>query len=113
MSTPKAHRTPTLTAMVRGEKDDDDSADRLEPRSHKDNPEHVDDDDDKDKEKVDKEEGGEMDILETRTEEMQTLIPTKHRSPRIILTLDKNITQELTNTISLPTTTTSNNPYPK
>ncbi|GJS20355.1 hypothetical protein Tco_0448987 [Tanacetum coccineum] len=76
-STPRAHRTPTLTAspqgkkrkqstgessspqkslkitirqqkVVEGEKDDDDSADRLEPGSYKDNPEHVDDDDDKD-----------------------------------------------------------------
>ncbi|GKB61309.1 hypothetical protein Tco_0917495 [Tanacetum coccineum] len=45
--------------VVEGEKDDDDTTDRLEPGSHKDNPEHVDDDDDdKNKEKVDKEEGG-------------------------------------------------------
>nr|GEV46391.1 hypothetical protein [Tanacetum cinerariifolium] len=75
-STPRAHRTPTLTAspqgkkrkqnvressspnkslkitirqqkVVEGNKDDDDSQDRLEPKSHKDKPEHVDNDDDK------------------------------------------------------------------
>ncbi|GJR85090.1 hypothetical protein Tco_0209101 [Tanacetum coccineum] len=79
-STPRAYRTPTLTAspwgkkrkqrvgessstlkslkitirqqkVVEGEKDDDDSENKLEPKSHKDNPEHVDDDDDKDVEK--------------------------------------------------------------
>ncbi|GKB04215.1 hypothetical protein Tco_0832358 [Tanacetum coccineum] len=50
--------------------------------SHKDNPEHV-DDDDKDDEKVDEEEGGQMGSLETRNEETQTTIPTPHRSPRI------------------------------
>ncbi|GJX71157.1 retrovirus-related pol polyprotein from transposon TNT 1-94 [Tanacetum coccineum] len=85
----------------------------LEPGSHKDNQEHVDDDDDKDKEKVDEEEGGEMGSLETRTEEMQTLIPTKLRSPRTILSSDKNITQEFTDTIPIPTTTTSNTPHSK
>ncbi|GJT57877.1 hypothetical protein Tco_0992931 [Tanacetum coccineum] len=62
--------------VVEREKDNDDSADRLEPGSHKDNPKHVDDDDDKDKEKVDKEEGAEIGSLETRTGEMQTPIPT-------------------------------------
>nr|GEV71835.1 hypothetical protein [Tanacetum cinerariifolium] len=44
--------------VVEGEKDDDDSKDRLEPESHKKNPEHVDDNDDKHEEKVDEEEGG-------------------------------------------------------
>ncbi|GJZ64407.1 hypothetical protein Tco_0620828 [Tanacetum coccineum] len=48
--------------------------------------------------KEDEEEGGEMGSLETRTEEMQTPIPTKLRSPRTILSSDKNITQELTDT---------------
>ncbi|GKE29884.1 hypothetical protein Tco_1445268 [Tanacetum coccineum] len=57
--------------VVEGEKDDDDSENKLEPESHKDNPDHVDDDDDKDVEKVYEEEGGEMgSSLETRTEEM-------------------------------------------
>ncbi|GKA11879.1 hypothetical protein Tco_0691425, partial [Tanacetum coccineum] len=88
-STPKAHRTPTLTASPRGKKrkqsagesssphkslkitirqqkvvegnqDDDDSENRLEPGSHKDKPEYVDDDNDKGAEKVDEEEGGEI-----------------------------------------------------
>ncbi|GKC85029.1 hypothetical protein Tco_1140746 [Tanacetum coccineum] len=119
-STPRAHRTPTITAspqgkkrkhsaresssphkslkiiirqqkVVEGNKDDDDSEDRLELESHKDKPEHVDDDAKYD-EKVDEEEGRDMGSLETRTEKMQTPIPTPPRSPRTILSLDKNIT---------------------
>nr|GEZ08207.1 hypothetical protein [Tanacetum cinerariifolium] len=50
------------------------------------------------------EEGGEMGSLETRTEEMQAPIPTPPRSPRTILSLDKNITQELTYTSSTSNT---------
>ncbi|GJT73987.1 hypothetical protein Tco_1033273 [Tanacetum coccineum] len=73
----------------------DDSKNKIEPGSHKDNPKHVDDDDDKDAEKVDKDEGGEIGSLETSTEEMQTPIPTPLRSPRTILSLDKNINHEL------------------
>ncbi|GKC15704.1 hypothetical protein Tco_1012486 [Tanacetum coccineum] len=91
--------------------DVDDFDDRLEPKSHKENPEHVDDDDDK--EKVDKKKNDEICSLETRTEEIQTLIPTPTRSPRTILSSDKNITQELTNTVSLPTATTSKDPHSK
>nr|GFD27776.1 hypothetical protein [Tanacetum cinerariifolium] len=79
-----------------GNKDDDDSKNRLEPGSHKDKPEYVVDDDDKGAEKVDEEEGGEMGSLETRTEETHTTIPTPPRSHRTILSSDKNITQELT-----------------
>ncbi|GJZ10718.1 hypothetical protein Tco_0545477 [Tanacetum coccineum] len=65
-STPRAHRTPTLTASPQGKKrkqsgerdhDHDNSEDSLEPESHKDNPEHVDDDDDTDDKNVDEEEG--------------------------------------------------------
>nr|GEU43990.1 hypothetical protein [Tanacetum cinerariifolium] len=126
-STPRAYRKPTLTGspqgkkrkqivresssphkslkitirqqkVVKREKDNDESADRLEPGIHKDNLKHVDDDDDKDGENVNEEEGGEMGSLETRTEEMQTPIPTKHRFPRTILSLNKNITQDLMNT---------------
>ncbi|GJV96861.1 putative reverse transcriptase domain-containing protein [Tanacetum coccineum] len=68
-----------------------------------------DDDDDKDVEKVDEDEEGEMgSSLETRTEETQTPISTKLRSSRTILSLDKNITQELTDIVPLPATTTSN-----
>ncbi|GJX18912.1 hypothetical protein Tco_0221589 [Tanacetum coccineum] len=84
-----------LQKVVEEEHDVDDS-NKIEPGSHKDNPKHVDDDDDKDVEKIDKEEGGEMGSLETSTEEMQTPIPTLLRSPRTILSLDKNITHELT-----------------
>ncbi|GJZ81876.1 hypothetical protein Tco_0646870 [Tanacetum coccineum] len=93
-------------------KDDDDSEDRLEPKSHKDKPENVDDDDKYD-EKVDEEERGKMGSLETRTEKMQTPIPTPPRSPRTILSSDKNITQELTETVPLLSTTTSNTSHSK
>ncbi|GKF54171.1 hypothetical protein Tco_0161081, partial [Tanacetum coccineum] len=67
--------------VVKGEKDDDDFTDRLEPGSHKDNPKPIDDDDDKYEEKVDEEEGGEMGSLETRTEEMQTPTTTTSNTP--------------------------------
>ncbi|GJX16750.1 hypothetical protein Tco_0217582 [Tanacetum coccineum] len=140
-STPRAHRTPTISTdsplgkkrkqivgessspqkllkitirqkhVTEGEKDDDDSEDRLEPESHKENLEHVDDDDDE--EKVNETKDAKMGSLETRTEEMQTPIPTTPRSPRTILSLDKNITQELTDTIPLLTATTSKKPHSK
>ncbi|GJX73517.1 integrase, catalytic region, zinc finger, CCHC-type containing protein, partial [Tanacetum coccineum] len=84
---------------------------RLEPESHKENPEYVDDDDGE--EKVDETKDAKMGSLETRTEEMQTPIPTPPRSPRTILSSDKNITQELTDTIPLPTATTSKTPHSK
>ncbi|GKC13109.1 hypothetical protein Tco_1009891 [Tanacetum coccineum] len=99
--------------LVERKRDDYDSKDRLDPGSHKGNLENVDDDDDKDKEKVDKEEGGEMGSLETRTEKMQTPIPTPPRSPRKILSSDKNITQELTDIVPLLTITTSKTPHSK
>ncbi|GKA09590.1 hypothetical protein Tco_0688921 [Tanacetum coccineum] len=112
-STPRAYRTPTLTAsprqgnkrkkIVRESSSPHKSARRVHKRQSRN-----DDDDDKDDEKVDEEEGGEMGSLETRTEEMQTPIPIKPRSPTTILSSDKNITQELTDTIPLPTKTSSN-----
>ncbi|GKD58116.1 hypothetical protein Tco_1295625 [Tanacetum coccineum] len=73
-----------------GEKDEqtyvdvDDSDDRLEPGSHKDYPEYV-DDDDKEEDKVDEKKDGEIGSLEIGTKKMQTLIPTTLRSPRINL----------------------------
>ncbi|GJY48893.1 hypothetical protein Tco_0438849, partial [Tanacetum coccineum] len=89
--------------------DFDDSGTRLEPGSHKENLEHVVvvDDDDDDEKKVDETKDAEMGSLETRTEEMQTPIPTPPRSLRIILSSDKNTTQELTDDVPLPTATTS------
>nr|GEY77566.1 hypothetical protein [Tanacetum cinerariifolium] len=42
----------TMFKVVERDLDNDDSKDRLEPESHKDNPEHFDDDNDKDKEKM-------------------------------------------------------------
>ncbi|GKF69453.1 hypothetical protein Tco_0202510, partial [Tanacetum coccineum] len=100
-STLRAHRTPNVSTAIpqgkkrqqNGEKDDDDSENRLEPESHKENPEYADDDDDE--EKVDEEKDVDMGSLETRTEEIQIPIPTPPRSPRINLSSDKNITQEL------------------
>ncbi|GKD32578.1 hypothetical protein Tco_1248087 [Tanacetum coccineum] len=90
-STPRAYRTPTLTTASPQGKKRKQSVRELKPGSHKDNPEHVNDDDDKEEEKVDEKEGDEMGSLETRTKEMQTLIPTTPRSLRKILSSDKNI----------------------
>nr|GEV63645.1 retrovirus-related Pol polyprotein from transposon TNT 1-94 [Tanacetum cinerariifolium] len=95
----KTYGSSSFTAAaVEGNKDDDDSDNKLELGSHKDKPKYV-NDDDKGAKKVDKEEGGEMGSLETRIEEKQTTIPTPPRSPRTILSLDKNVTQELTETV--------------
>ncbi|GJZ89189.1 hypothetical protein Tco_0660971 [Tanacetum coccineum] len=85
------------------EKDDDDYEDRIEPGSHKENPEFVDDDDDKEEEK----QNDDMGSLEIRNEETQTTIPTPTSSPRKILSSDKNIDKKLTDIVSIPTTTTS------
>ncbi|GJU63481.1 hypothetical protein Tco_1245316, partial [Tanacetum coccineum] len=64
--------------------DADESDDRLESMSHKENPEHVDDDDDDDEEKEDEKKDDEMGSLKTRTNEMQTPIPITPRSLRTI-----------------------------
>ncbi|GKD23330.1 hypothetical protein Tco_1225033 [Tanacetum coccineum] len=158
-STPRAHRTPTLTAaspqgkkrkqssgetssqqkslkviikqkkVVEGENNEesyadkfvdsmihddvDDSGDMIEPGSHKEHPEVVVDDDDNKEEKKDEKKDDEMGSLENRTEKMQTPIPTTPRSPRINLSSDKNIAQELTDTVSLSTATTSKDPHKK
>ncbi|GJR51228.1 hypothetical protein Tco_1401749 [Tanacetum coccineum] len=82
--------------------DVDDFGDRIETGSDKENLKVDDDDDNKEEKKDD-----EMGSLETRTEKMQTPIPTTPRSPRINLSSDKNIAQELTDTVSLSTATTS------
>ncbi|GJS25283.1 retrovirus-related pol polyprotein from transposon TNT 1-94 [Tanacetum coccineum] len=91
--------------VVEGEKDDDESDDRLEPGSYKENLKYV--DDDYDEEKAAEKKDADMGCLETRTEEMQTAIPTPPRSPRTILSSNKNITQELTDIVTLLTATTS------
>ncbi|GKB95123.1 hypothetical protein Tco_0981260 [Tanacetum coccineum] len=66
----KEYETVFIKQTVK--KDDNDSEDRIDPGSHKDNPEVVDDDDDKEREKHD----DEMGSLEIRNEETQTTIPT-------------------------------------
>nr|GEZ60928.1 hypothetical protein [Tanacetum cinerariifolium] len=88
--------------IVDEEKDDVDSEDSLEPESHKENPKVVDDDDNKERKNKD----DEMGSLEIRNEETQTTIPTPLRSPRKLLSSIKNFFLELTDTISIPTTTT-------
>ncbi|GJR57405.1 hypothetical protein Tco_1499567 [Tanacetum coccineum] len=95
--------------IVDAEKNDVDSEDRLEPGSHKENPEVVDDDDDNAREKKD----DTMGSLEIRNEEMQTTNSTPIRSPRKSLSSDKQIFQELTDTVSIPTTTTSKHSHVK
>nr|GEU38780.1 retrovirus-related Pol polyprotein from transposon TNT 1-94 [Tanacetum cinerariifolium] len=70
--------------------DVDDSNNRLEPGSHKENPKHVDDDDD---EKEEEKKDDKMGSLKIRTEKMQTPISITPRSPRINLSSDKNIAQ--------------------
>ncbi|GJU44836.1 hypothetical protein Tco_1202102 [Tanacetum coccineum] len=93
--------------------DVDDSGDRIEPESHKEHPKVVVDDDDNKEEKKDEKEGDEMGSLETRTEKMKTPITTTPGSHRINLSLDKNIAQEFTDTVSLSTATTSKDPHKK
>nr|GEW62639.1 hypothetical protein [Tanacetum cinerariifolium] len=54
-----------------------------------------------------------MGSLEYRNEKMQTPIPATPRSPRINLSSNKNIAQELIDTVSLSTATTSKDPHKK
>nr|GEV01330.1 hypothetical protein [Tanacetum cinerariifolium] len=93
--------------------DVDDSDNRLEPEIHKENPKHVDDDDENEEEKKDEKQDDEMGSLENRVEKMQTPIPTTPRSPRINLSSDMNIVQELTDTVLISTATTSKHPHKK
>ncbi|GKD41339.1 hypothetical protein Tco_1261546 [Tanacetum coccineum] len=109
--------------------DVDDSGTKLEPRSHKENLEHVTDDDEEIvKKKKDKEIEKEMNIddvektdevvkekdidvatgsTEIRKEQKQTPIPSPTRSPRNVSSSDKTSSEELTATVSPTTTTTS------
>ncbi|GKG17023.1 hypothetical protein Tco_0361980, partial [Tanacetum coccineum] len=97
------HRTPTLTtATPQGKK---------KPGSHKEHPKEVSNDDEKKEEEKDKKNDDEMGSSETRTEKMQTPIPTPPRSPRINLSSDKNIDQEFTDIVSPLTATTSQDPH--
>nr|GEV67342.1 hypothetical protein [Tanacetum cinerariifolium] len=93
--------------------DVDDFRDRIEPESHKEHSKVVDDDDDNKEEKKDEKEGDEMGSLETRTQKIQTPIPITHRSPSINVSLDNNIGQELMDTLSILTATTSKDPHKK
>nr|GEV85392.1 hypothetical protein [Tanacetum cinerariifolium] len=88
--------------------DVDDFKDRIETESHKEHLEVVDDDVNKEDKKDD-----EIGSLENRTEKIQKPILTTLRSPRINLSSDKNIAQELTDSVSLSTSTTSKDPHKK
>ncbi|GKC19246.1 hypothetical protein Tco_1021396 [Tanacetum coccineum] len=72
----------------------------IEPESHKKHPEEVSHDDEKKEEEKDEKKDDEMDSLENMTENMQTPIPTPPRSPRINLSSDRNIDQELMDIVS-------------
>ncbi|GKB09583.1 hypothetical protein Tco_0837895 [Tanacetum coccineum] len=85
---------------------------RIEPGSHKEHSEFV-DDDDNNEEKKNKKEGDVMGSLEIRTEKMQIPIPTTPRSPRINVSSNKNIAQELTDIVSISTPTTSKDSHKK
>ncbi|GJU01074.1 hypothetical protein Tco_1111412 [Tanacetum coccineum] len=93
--------------------DVDDSEDRIEPMSHKEHSKVVDNDDENKDEKKDEKKDDEMGSLENRTEKMQTSIPTTSRSPRINLSSDKTFVQELTDTVSPQTATTSKDSHKK
>ncbi|GJU90584.1 retrovirus-related pol polyprotein from transposon TNT 1-94 [Tanacetum coccineum] len=95
---------------------DDDSGTRIEPGSHKEHPETVDDDktekekkdDETNDEKAnDDEKKDETGSMETRKEKIQTLIPSPTRSPRKNLSSDKTLSQELTEIVSPSKPTTS------
>ncbi|GJX76562.1 hypothetical protein Tco_0323373, partial [Tanacetum coccineum] len=108
-STPRAHRTPTVsTASPQGKNRKQIVRESSSPQKslkitirQKQAIEGENDD-------VDSE-----DSLDTRTEEMQTPTSTPPRSPRTILSSNKNITRELTDIVSLPTTTTSKTSHSK
>ncbi|GKE17987.1 hypothetical protein Tco_1425564 [Tanacetum coccineum] len=111
--------------------DDDESDTRLEPRSHKENPELVNDnnvtinkDDKKDGDVVKTDDVAEekdnddhtnhtlvethvTGSMKTRNEQMQTPIPAPNRSPRKDLSSGKTISEELTAPVSPITATTS------
>ncbi|GJS77285.1 integrase, catalytic region, zinc finger, CCHC-type containing protein [Tanacetum coccineum] len=149
-SSPRKSLKEEIEKMVEREEDDesyasvfadsmlnddvDDSGTRIEPESHKENPEVVKDDDDvnviekmDDEKKVDndettdnveeKDDDDQTDhalvrpqakgSMETRNKHMQTPIPRPNRSPKKDLSLDKIIYEELTATVSPTTATTS------
>ncbi|GKB21253.1 hypothetical protein Tco_0855176 [Tanacetum coccineum] len=86
-SLPRKSLKITIKRKQLVEKDDDDSKNRIEHGSHKDNLEVVYDDDDNEREKKDDEIGS----LEIRNEETQTTIPT----PLIVPQIAENVTNDL------------------
>ncbi|GJZ01755.1 hypothetical protein Tco_0519716 [Tanacetum coccineum] len=134
-TTPRAYKTPTLTATSPQGKKRKQSAEETsspikslkitikqkqvveEPGSHKEHLEVIHDDDVNDDEKKDEKNDDvgthDMGSLENRTEKMQITIPTTPRSPMINLSSDKNVDQELTDNVSPSTTTTTKDPHKK
>nr|GEW62273.1 retrovirus-related Pol polyprotein from transposon TNT 1-94 [Tanacetum cinerariifolium] len=102
-SSPRKSLKITIKKKKLVEKDHDDFKDKIEPRSHKDNPEVVVDDDDKERETHD----DKMGSLEVRNEETQTTIPLPLSSPRKILSSNRKTFQELTDIVLNPTISTS------
>ncbi|GJY65227.1 hypothetical protein Tco_0467465 [Tanacetum coccineum] len=92
--------------------DNDDSGNRLDPESHKENSKVVDDDvdDNVDKEKKNDVRGKVSDSLETRNEQTQTLIPSPSRSPKTDLSFNKTLFEELIDNVSPTPDTTSKDP---
>ncbi|GKF63206.1 hypothetical protein Tco_0186654, partial [Tanacetum coccineum] len=74
------------------------------------NLEIVDDDND---DKNEETQNDDMGSLEIRNVETRTTIPTPSSSPRKVLSLDKTIDQELTDIVSIPTTSTSQHSHVK
>nr|GFC19400.1 hypothetical protein [Tanacetum cinerariifolium] len=81
--------------------DVDDSKFKIDPESSKEHPKVIIDVDDNNEEKKDEKEGDVMGSLEIRTEKMQTQILTTPRSPRINLSSDKNIAQQVNQVLHL------------
>nr|GEX31790.1 hypothetical protein [Tanacetum cinerariifolium] len=99
---------------------EEDFSSRLEPGSHKKNPEDVDDDEKKYDKKDDEDDNDDDDqddhvlnrnrrtgSLEIRNEKMQTHIPSPPKSPRKDLFANKAIAEELTVSVSPPPATSS------
>ncbi|GJY22916.1 hypothetical protein Tco_0396574 [Tanacetum coccineum] len=101
--------------------DDDDSGTRIEPGSHKEHPETINDDDENEKKDDDDKKDDDNDdhtdhtlvetqatgSMETRKEKMHTPIPSPTRSPRKNLSLSKILSQGLMEMLSPSTSTTS------
>ncbi|GJU94958.1 hypothetical protein Tco_1319714 [Tanacetum coccineum] len=97
--------------------DGDDTGSKLKPGRHKEHPEHVSDDDEmKNKDEENEDVVTEKEVVdmsgsqEIRKEHTQTPIPSPIRSPRNDLSSDKTISEELADTVTPTTATSSKTP---